>query len=53
MVPNLTATFIGCRFAPRCPFAEDRCRSETQTLRGLSGKRLSRCWKAPLTELVA
>jgi peptide/nickel transport system ATP-binding protein len=53
MVPNLTATFIGCRFAPRCPFAEDRCRRETQALRDLSGKRLSRCWKAPLTELVA
>ena len=55
MVPNLTATFIGCRFAPRCPFAEDRCRSETQALRDVSPgrRRLSRCWKAPLTELVA
>ena len=23
----------GCRFAPRCPFAEDRCRAETPRLR--------------------
>jgi peptide/nickel transport system ATP-binding protein len=54
MVPTLTAAFAGCRFAPRCPFAEDRCRNETQTLRTMhTGGRLSRCWKAPLTELVA
>jgi peptide/nickel transport system ATP-binding protein len=54
MVPTLTAAFTGCRFAPRCPFAEDRCRNETQVLRAMpTGGRLSRCWKAPLTELVA
>ena len=54
MVPNLTATFVGCRFAPRCPFVEDRCRNETQALRTMkANSRRSRCWKAPLTELVA
>jgi peptide/nickel transport system ATP-binding protein len=54
MVPSLTATFAGCRFAPRCPFVEDRCRTEAQRLRHLgSAERLSRCWKAPLAELVA
>jgi peptide/nickel transport system ATP-binding protein len=54
MVPTLTAAFTGCRFAPRCPFVEDRCRNETQALRTMhTGGRLSRCWKAPLTELVA
>ena len=54
MVPSLTATMTGCRFAPRCPFAEDRCRTNTQPLRSLhGGERLSRCWKAPLTEFAA
>jgi peptide/nickel transport system ATP-binding protein len=54
MVPSLTMTFAGCRFAPRCPFVEDRCRTETQPLRNLGpAERLSRCWKAPLAELVA
>ncbi|MGE5511845.1 MAG: ABC transporter ATP-binding protein [Bacteroidota bacterium] len=53
-VPNLSTTFVGCRFAPRCPFADDRCASETQQLRMIgSSDRLSRCWKAPLAELVA
>jgi peptide/nickel transport system ATP-binding protein len=54
MVPSLTTKFTGCRFAPRCPFAEDRCRTQTQGLRELgSHARMSRCWKAPLAELAA
>jgi peptide/nickel transport system ATP-binding protein len=54
MVPNLAATFAGCRFAPRCPFADDRCTSETPSLRAVGGdRRLSRCRRAPLAELVA
>jgi len=53
MVPSLTAAFTGCRFAPRCPFAEDRCTAETQALRALRAPtRLSRCWKAPLSEAI-
>lgn len=35
----------GCRLAPRCPFAEERC-SEPQQLRPAGGGRLVRCWKA-------
>jgi peptide/nickel transport system ATP-binding protein len=54
MVPNLSATFTGCRFAPRCPFSEERCKTELQPLHALSAQnRLSRCWKTPLAELVA
>lgn len=54
MVPSLSTAFVGCRFAPRCPFADDRCTTETQHLRAVGADgRLSRCWKAPLAELVA
>ena len=28
-VPRLDADFRGCRFAPRCPHAQDRCRTES------------------------
>jgi oligopeptide/dipeptide ABC transporter ATP-binding protein len=43
----------GCRFAPRCPFAVERCRQETPVLRAVG--ELNRtlphevaCWRAPL-----
>ena len=35
----------GCRLAPRCPFAEDRCSQEKQALVETSGGYLVRCWK--------
>jgi len=54
VVPNLAASFIGCRFAERCPFVEEPCRTETPPLLALSSShRLSRCRRAPLSELVA
>jgi peptide/nickel transport system ATP-binding protein len=31
--PTLLTPPGGCRFAPRCPFAEDRCRTETPAMR--------------------
>jgi peptide/nickel transport system ATP-binding protein len=52
-VPNLANTFVGCRFAGRCPFADARCRSQPPPLAYVSGGHLSRCWKAPLEALVA
>ncbi|WP_217698353.1 ABC transporter ATP-binding protein [Virgibacillus halodenitrificans] len=36
----------GCRFAPRCPFAEDRCLEETQTLETYEDNHMVACWKA-------
>ena len=36
----------GCRFHPRCPEAEDRCRVEPQGLRRFADGRQARCWKA-------
>jgi peptide/nickel transport system ATP-binding protein len=54
MVPHLSATFVGCRFAARCPLADDLCRSNSPALKSLAGSgRLSRCRRAPLAELVA
>jgi oligopeptide/dipeptide ABC transporter ATP-binding protein len=32
-LPNLLSPLPGCRFAPRCPFATDRCRAEPPPLR--------------------
>ncbi len=52
-VPNMAAPQAGCRFAPRCPFADGKCRAEMPPLAEMSGARLSRCWKAPLEALAA
>jgi peptide/nickel transport system ATP-binding protein len=36
----------GCRFHPRCPVAEARCREADPVLRAFPGDRLVRCWRA-------
>jgi peptide/nickel transport system ATP-binding protein len=41
-VPRLDAKLHGCRFAPRCPFAEKRCRIESPQWQSLNGQRV-RC----------
>ncbi|AWM88988.1 ABC transporter ATP-binding protein [Microvirga sp. 17 mud 1-3] len=38
----------GCRFAPRCPFADTRCDTEPPPLAELSPGHSARCWYAPL-----
>jgi peptide/nickel transport system ATP-binding protein len=48
-VPSMSQVFAGCRFAPRCDRAFDRCRSEAPTLlplgsEGASALREVRCW---------
>ncbi len=50
-VPALDGQLTGCRFAPRCPFAETRCRAETPVLAIVGANHASRCWKAPLAGL--
>jgi peptide/nickel transport system ATP-binding protein len=52
MVPQMVAPPAGCRFAPRCPFVEDRCRRERPPIVRLAENRWSRCFRAPLEELV-
>ena len=49
-VPGFDAALIGCRFAPRCPFAVARCRAESPDWQTLDGQRV-RCHRA--TELPA
>jgi peptide/nickel transport system ATP-binding protein len=39
------STSVGCRFAPRCPFAEDRCRAESPPLLQISSQRAAACWR--------
>lgn len=45
IVPDAREFPEGCRFAPRCPLAEDRCRSASAELRALSEEHLGRCLK--------
>jgi peptide/nickel transport system ATP-binding protein len=39
------STTVGCRFAPRCPLAEDRCRDEPPPLLRVSAQRAAACWR--------
>jgi peptide/nickel transport system ATP-binding protein/oligopeptide transport system ATP-binding protein len=52
-VPNPAAFPPGCRFAPRCPFAADKCRAEAPPLRPMGEGHLAACWRAPVEMLVA
>jgi oligopeptide/dipeptide ABC transporter ATP-binding protein len=49
-VPDLSADLVGCRFAPRCPFAEERCRRDAPELRALAPGHAAACWRAPLED---
>ncbi len=40
-----TAVFGGCRFAERCPLAEERCHREQQSLYTIAPLHSLRCWK--------
>jgi peptide/nickel transport system ATP-binding protein len=39
------STAVGCRFSPRCPFADERCRAESPPLRSISSQRAAACWR--------
>lgn len=43
-VPSPLAVPPGCRFHPRCPFAEARCRLEEPPLRDLGSGHEAACW---------
>ncbi len=47
-VPTPMTRMDGCRFAPRCPFAIDRCRQEAPPLMDMGGGHEAACWRAPL-----
>ena len=47
-VPSPNNQPKGCRFAPRCPFADPRCHAEPPPLRGTGTDHRVACWKAPV-----
>ena len=47
-VPGADRQPIGCRFSPRCPFADARCGAEPPPLRDLGPNHQVACWKAPV-----
>jgi oligopeptide/dipeptide ABC transporter ATP-binding protein len=52
MVPDMSALPSGCRFAPRCPFADERCHRERPPVVMLESNHWSRCFYAPLEKLI-
>jgi peptide/nickel transport system ATP-binding protein len=51
-VPDPLHLPAGCRFAPRCPFAEAACRATDPALRELGPEHRAACIRAPLEETV-
>lgn len=43
-VPSLTNIPKGCRFAPRCPYADELCRTERPETETYSGTHKVKCW---------
>ncbi|MBU2712959.1 dipeptide/oligopeptide/nickel ABC transporter permease/ATP-binding protein [Zooshikella harenae] len=43
--PAMNALPPGCHFAPRCPWAETRCKESTMTLKAISNSHWVRCCK--------
>jgi peptide/nickel transport system ATP-binding protein len=50
-VPSPAHQPPGCRFAPRCPFADAQCHAEVPPLRELGSGHQVRCWRAPVENL--
>lgn len=49
--PRIETT--GCRFAPRCAFAVDRCRDEEPTMESATDGHASACWVQPFLHIGA
>jgi peptide/nickel transport system ATP-binding protein len=47
-VPDAAAFPKGCRFHPRCPFAVEKCRTDSPPLIPIQGNHFAACWRAPL-----
>jgi peptide/nickel transport system ATP-binding protein len=52
-VPSPNHQPRGCRFSPRCPFADRRCHEEPPPLRDIGAGHRVACWKAPVEGAVA
>jgi peptide/nickel transport system ATP-binding protein len=53
LVPSMSEVPSGCRFAPRCPFASERCHHERPPIVRIDAGHWSRCFKVPLESLVS
>ena len=51
-VPTPMSVMQGCRFAPRCPFADAQCRTAQPPLRQVGEGQEAACFKAPLDGLL-
>ncbi|MBO9432136.1 ABC transporter ATP-binding protein [Sulfitobacter sp. R18_1] len=49
-LPPPWAQIPGCRFAPRCPLASDKCRSTPPPMREIGPGHEVACWYAPIDE---
>ena len=49
-VPSANRQPKGCRFAPRCPFADAKCHDEPPPLREMGTDHRVACWKAPVEQ---
>lgn len=49
-VPPLELMPAGCRFAPRCPFADKRCYEQVPPMPLLGPDHTAACWYAPLEQ---
>ncbi len=52
-VPPPWQVLKGCRFASRCPLADDRCRNEPPPLRAIAPAHRVACWHAPIDGAMA
>jgi oligopeptide/dipeptide ABC transporter ATP-binding protein len=52
MVPDATSFPEGCRFSPRCPLADDKCRAEEPSLESVSPGHSASCWKAETAKVL-
>jgi oligopeptide/dipeptide ABC transporter ATP-binding protein len=52
-VPNPYQIPEGCKFNPRCPFADARCRAERPPLQEVAPGHSAACWKLPIEAHVA
>jgi peptide/nickel transport system ATP-binding protein len=52
-VPDMAHPPQGCRFAARCPFVEPACRQAVPDLVEVAPGHLSRCRRAPLSQVLA
>jgi peptide/nickel transport system ATP-binding protein len=52
-LPDMTAPPVACRFAPRCPFVEERCTAAAPPVVTVGPGHWSRCFRVPLQDLVS